>query len=439
LCAALLALPIGCAEAAPDLGIVFVVVDTVRADHLSVYGAARPTTPTLARWAERGAVFEHAFAASPWTVPSMASLLTGRIPTAHGAGFRSGRRHGFTVLREDVQTLAQLLSQRGYETAAIVNNVFLGKGFGLDRGFGRYDHMPATDLELRRGDEVVDLALDWLRQPRDAPSFLLVHLMDPHIAYDPPPSVRGRFTAEIESSFSLPVRKPGSIRKRRERPPEADRRFLAAAYDEELLGVDRALGRLLIELEGDGLLSRSLVLLTSDHGEEFFEHGGFEHGHALYQELLHVPLILWGPGVAPGRYAPPASLVDAVPTALEAVGAEVPEGLAGRSLWGLLTRGEALPPRDLVAESLLRGPERRALVRWPYKLDTRQGAGRVRLFDLEADPGERNNLAPRRPELVAELRRALDALGEAEEGSEPILAPVSEEMREKLIGLGYIE
>lgn len=439
LCAALLAALIGCAPAT-DLPVVFVVVDTVRADHLSVYGAERPTTPALARRAESAAVFEHAFATSPWTVPSIGSLLTGQLPSHHGAGQRTGKHHGFTVLRKDVQTLAERLARDGYETAAIVNNVFLGRGFGLHRGFERYDHAPATDLELRRAEEVVDLALAWLRDRKGTRSFLLVHLMDPHIAYDPPPAVRGRFTANLSSRFTLPVRTPSAIRKLAEPPSAADIHFLAAAYDEELLGVDHALERLLRELDG-GLLADALVLLTSDHGEEFFDHGGFEHGHALYRELLHVPLIIWGPGVRPGHYTEPASLVDALPTVIEALGHEPEAGLAGRSLWSLVTDHTELPARDLFAEGLLRGAERRAIIRWPFKLDAKRGPGRVRLFDLENDPGERTNLAGQRPELVAELRGALEARmrPSAPVSSETRVAPMDEETRQRLISLGYID
>ena len=430
-----LLLALGCGAPSPP-SVVLVLVDTVRADRLSVYGSPRDTTPSLAARAERAAVFEHAFATSPWTVPSTASLLTGLTPRRHGAGYRTGKQHGFTVLPDDVPTLAGRLSEHGYETAAIVNNVFLGRGFGLHRGFARYDHSPAGDLDVRRADEVVESGLRWLAEPRTGPAFLLLHLMDPHIAYDPPPDVAGRFTADLPSQrFRLPVRLPKAIRRD---PPsaEVDRRFLEAAYDEELVAVDRALERLLRELDG-GALEGSVVMVTSDHGEEFFEHGGFEHGHALYQELLHVPLLVWGPGVRPGRYDEPVSLVDALPTVLDAVGAPPQDGVSGRSLWGLVTRGEALASRDLVAEALLHGPERRVLVRWPHKLDVKTGPGRVRLFDLEADPGERRNLAKERPELVATLRAALDA--ESREARESSLADVDEETREKLAGLGYVE
>ncbi|UCE87113.1 MAG: sulfatase [Deltaproteobacteria bacterium] len=324
-----LALLAGCrGDPARPASAVLIVIDTLRADHLGAYGHARPTSPNIDRWSKRGALFEQALASSPWTLPSFGAIYTGRHPSQHRAGqliVRQPPERTFARLDAATPTLAERLSERGYATAAVVTNPFLHPSFGIARGIESYDYVRGDARRNRRASAVVDRALRWL-DGRDARPFLLVvHCFDPHLAYDPPPSVRGRFTAGYTGSLELPLNPLLQIRAGRVELDAADRRFIEAAYDEELLFVDAQVGRLLDGLEARGLLTDTLVMLTSDHGEEFFEHDGFEHGHSAYQELLHVPLVVWGPGVRPGRISPPVSHVDLVPTLLDALGQPVPE------------------------------------------------------------------------------------------------------------------
>ncbi|NNL65048.1 MAG: sulfatase [Myxococcales bacterium] len=452
---------VACAER-PPRHLVLVVVDTLRADRLGVYGHERATSPELARWAERGALFERAFATSPWTLPSFASLLTGLPPARHGAGsalrgnvarvqhdrnpLLGMRLHGeerwFLGLDPSVPTLAERLRQAGFETAAFVNNPFLSRGFGLARGFDHWDHEPGGDLVSRRADEMVDRFLAW-RDASDAErSFTLLHLFDPHMSYDAPPPFAGRFRGADSSGspsarFEGPVRSTPAVRAAAPGLAPADRAAIAAAYDEELAFVDAQLGRLLDALEARGALREGLVVLTADHGEELFEHGGFGHGHAMHDELLRVPLLFWGGALVPGRRDTPVSIADLPATLLDAVGLDPPE--AGVSLWPLLAgQGPPQAPRTLLAENPGSDDDAVAAIDWPYKLVRARASGREALYDLEADPGESADRAAQHPEVRRRLAEALDALS-AQTGGEGRPVELDPDTRERLRGLGYLE
>ncbi len=434
-------LAVGACRRPPAQGVVLIVVDTLRADHLGFYGYARPTSPALDRYARRGVVFEQALATSPWTLPSIATLLTGQWPSRHGAGSRL-RESGFEQVRrlaDATPTLAEHLRAAGYTTGAIVNNGFLAPGTGLERGFASYDQRPASNWKHRRADESVDAALAWLDAHGQARFFLFVHLFDPHLAYDAPEPVRGRFTGALPG-VALRPGKPQDVRARVASLSAAERDWLVAAYDEEIAFVDEQLARLFAALEARGLWSRSLVVLTSDHGEEFFDHGGFEHGHTVYQELLHVPLVVWAPGVAARREKAAVSLADVAPTLLEAQAVNAARGLDGASLWPLITRAQALQPRALLAEGTLHLPERRALLRFPLKLLTNERDQEHQLFDLSVDPREQVDLAPARARDVQRLAYELNArLREAQSATRAAGLPLDPRLREDLKSLGYVE
>ena len=429
----------GCDSHSRERSVVLVVIDTLRADHLSLQGYARSTSPALERWGARGVVFERALATSSWTLPSFGSLLTGRRPARHAAGLRLGPPGGgIARLSDDVATLAETLRARGYATAARVANPYLVERFGLSRGFDSYENQPVTNQRVRRAPRIFDDSLRWIRAQEQRPFFLLVHVFDPHMDYDPPKEVRGSFTGNLESALSLPVSEFRELRQQGALPAR-DQAFVQAAYDEEILAVDRALDAFLQALSDEGVLDRSLLVLTADHGEELFDHGGFEHGHTLYQELLHVPLLFLGEGLTPARVATPVSLIDVLPTVAEAVGAPIPPGAEGTSLWPLL-RGDPgpLPDRALWAESTLYGPPLAAIVRWPYKLVI--GGTAPLLFDLEKDPAERRDLAAAEPERAAALEAELRAqLQRAAQESPPRqAATIDDEVREQLRALGYL-
>jgi len=437
---------VACGPGAPEVQptarhAILIVVDTLRADHLGTYGYGRPTSPRLDRWAETGRVFENAQSTSPWTLPSFASMLTGHLPTRHGATakFREGGID-FFALDASVSTVAEVLRDAGLRTGAVVNNPFLARSLDMHRGFEHYDHEKGNNRESRRADVMVDRALRWIDEVEGEPFFLLLHLFDPHVKYDAPRPWRGKFTAGIDSELSLPMGSVLAIRAGEIELDDGDRDFVAAAYDEELAFVDDQLDRFRRELEARGLLEDALVILTSDHGEELFEHGGFEHGHAMWQELLRVPFIAWGPGVRPGREAAAISVTDVAATLLEGLGID-PERIEGRSLWPNLVSAAPLSERLLISEQILHGDELQAGVRWPLKVVVDPGSGSTRVFDLEADPGETEDLRASRASEAAALEEALgEALGRAaRERLERSRTEMDPAVVEQLRALGYAE
>jgi len=336
-----------------------------------------------------------------------------------------------------VPTLPETLAAKGYATAAVIDNPFLHPLFGIARGFQSYDYVPGGNESIRRADVVVDKALSWVEAHRAQPFFLMVHFIDPHMNYDAPPPFRGRFTGGIASRVSLPVRDARLIRQLAPTLPAADRAFITAAYDEEIAFVDDQVGRLLEGLGKLGVPQHGLIVITADHGEELFDHDGFEHGHSVYDELLHVPLLIEGKGVRPGRRQAAVSLVDVAPTVLAAAGLPVPEGIAGVSLWPALTTGATVPQRDLFAERLLYGKEQKAVIHWPYKLILGPDDGEQRLFNLLEDAGEHNDRAIAEPAEARSLAQEAERVFAAANVAPPPTAAIDSATREKLRALGY--
>ncbi len=435
---------VSCAREQPKpKSVLLIVVDTLRADYLGTYGYERATSPHIDALAEESLVFLKAFSNAPWTVPSMGSLLTGLDSSRHGAG-RVLRRNGrivtedgnktFHALDSSVSTLAEMLSNEGYETAAFVNNTIVNHSLGFARGFDIFDW---SDDKTRNASDLVEAANQWLAD-RQTPFFAWVHLMDPHLPYSPVRKVRGRFTGEIEADMKLPVR--GLSKLRTGRLDEDQRRFVRAAYAEELVFVDEQIGRLLRHLEEQGFAEDTVVILTSDHGEELFEHGGFEHGHALFQEVLHIPMLIRWPGVEPRRVAHPVSLVDIAPTLYEAFDLPPIPATTGTSLLDLVASGPEPSDRAILVEDMLYGRDGRALVRWPQKLVLRDGSP-PRLFDLESDPGEQHDLAKADPETVERLRQELERRVEAnhEQRGDSSAVELGRGVEERLRALGYLD
>ncbi len=431
-----LALAVGsCGSAAPE-AVLLIVVDTLRPDHLGLYGYGRQTSPHLDRFSREALIFENAWSTSSWTLPAMASLLSGRYPAGHGAGqLKAGTEKPIPgALHGSIQTLPGVLAASGWETLALINNPFLHDRFGLGRGFGEYDYAPANNRELRRADRSVDELLERL-QGLEPPFFALLHLFDPHMDYDPPPAFRGRFSGASEGPY--PVTDFEGIRARAAALSPEERRFIEAAYDEEVAFVDEQLGRLFGALEklpfGDGLL----IVVTSDHGEEFFEHGSFEHGHSLHGEVVRIPLLMRGPGVNPGRSQASVTLADLPSTVLDAFGLEPLPGAEGSSLWGVAARGETLSGRALPAEGILWGPPAGALLEWPFRLLLDESLDRVSLFDLRRDFEELEDLSHESPQRVAEMAARWNL--HRQQPSPPwILPQLDPETLERLRSLGYI-
>ncbi len=402
------------ASAGSRYDLLLVTLDTVRADRLGAYGYGAGETPALDRLAREGVVFEHAQTVAPLTLPAHATLLSGLLPTTHGA-----RDNGLRPFRSDRDTLATRLQAAGYDTAAFVGAYVLDRKFGLARGFDRYDdeidHGPegaALEAE-RRGAEVVDRALAWLEQRQEeAPFFAWVHLYDAHFPYAPPDPYRARFES--------------------------------APYDGEIAAVDAQVTRLLSWLERKGRARRTLVVVAADHGEALGDHGERTHGLLLYDSTLRVPLLLRAPGMLrPGlRIAEPVSLADVAPSVSSLLGLPPSraDGLEGRDLSAALRAGREPERADLYAET-----EYPAGFGWQTLAALRRGAHKVitgataELYDLAEDPAENRDLASARRDELGELVRAL-RVRERETPAAPVPAVdrVDRETAARLASLGYL-
>ncbi|MGH0028849.1 MAG: sulfatase [Myxococcota bacterium] len=431
-----LAVPVGCGPSAGSpatpRNVVLISIDTLRADHLGAYGHERATSPNLDGFAGRGVLFENVSSTAPWTLPAHASMLTGLLPANHGVRTHVHR------LPDDVPALAQTLSDRGFDTAAFVNAYFMEERFGLDRGFDLYRSFPEDQSRSGATLRVLEAAERWLAARGDAPFLLLVHLFDVHSSYRSLPAYEALFTEGEHrytgDTFEIMLGMNGDVPLGAD---DADR--LARLYDASIRQLDDQLKSFLDALAYHGPDADTLVVVTSDHGEEFLEHGSMVHGHTHYEEVLRVPLLMAGPGLPAGRrVSAPASLVDLVPTLLDLLGVDDAPPGDGRSLRGSWEQRGGGPPRVLLAEG---GPmEENALMSVRHgdlKLIVDRRNGERRLFDLARDPGEKDDLASRRPEDVAALASRL--AGYVRTAREPVvLEAPGEEAEERLRALGYL-
>jgi arylsulfatase A-like enzyme len=425
----------GCRDARPR-NLLLISLDTLRADHLGCYGYGRPTSPFLDSLAAEGVVFDRAFSAAPWTLPSHASLFTGLYPSQHGV-----KNEGFSVPK-DVVTLPQSLAERGFATAAVVSAHFLAPRYGLDRGFERYIVVPTNPRHGGAATTVSAHGLAWLAKETRRPFFLFLHYMDIHSDYAAAPRFEALFSAPYQGPVDGSTRQLRAFTRKQIAFDAADRSRLVDLYDAEIRQLDAALESLFAKLREQGALEHTLVVVTADHGEELFEHGGVLHGQSHYQELLHVPLILVGPGLPKGvRIATPVSLVDLAPTLLALFEAPAPPVLAGRDLAPLWRSGDAgWPERDLFAEAdrtVERRDTERAVIHGNWKLVLHRDTGARELYDLSADPHEQVNLADTNAAQAAQLADELTATLASEKHA-PELPPVSDDERRQLQALGYV-
>ncbi|MEM7411576.1 MAG: sulfatase [Myxococcota bacterium] len=416
---------------------VLYVVDTLRADAIGPSGQAWARTPALDAFAREAVVFQQARAVSSWTRPSMASILTGAEPGAH----RVETRHD--ALPEDLPSLASRLGSAGYTTAYFTANPNAGSFFGFGRDFDHvaelYARREAGTIDqselITRDRDVVDRALAWMETaPR--PFLLVVLCVDPHRPYRPSTPLAADAAQEIRRA-----RAPAAARERGAPWPENWRRW-RARYAGEVRDADAAFGRLVARLEFTEELDQSLVLFTSDHGEEFLEHGGIDHGRTLFDEVLRVPLVVRFPAtasVAPGVRRDAVDSLDLVPTILDVLGLPKEDALPGRSLRGPAGEPRAFPVAARLAKE---GQDLRSVVTPPWKLIRDGATGSDHLYRVDGAAPEPHPIAlDRDPSVRAEvtrLRRHLDAWTAAETArSGAPAAPLSEEARAALEALGY--
>ena len=422
--------------------VLFVLVDTWRADHAGFLGYERDVSPRLDDFVRSGVVFERAIAQSSWTKPSVATLFTGLLPSKHHAisqPLPDLATRG-SSLPPPATTFVEVLGAKGWETAMWSSNPNITPVRGFAQGanyFKDYFHDPARTEDSGRIDEILSDVRRWFAEERDPsrPFCAYVHVMDAHYPYDPPAPFRGKF--DPSSAFDREL--TGTLIKEymegdRAWPdlsPEELRHWIDR-YDEELLFVDHEIGAFLAEIRAQH--PDTVIVLSGDHGEEFLEHGRLGHSHSLYEEIVHVPLVLWSPRLAPARVATQVRLMDVFPTLLDLTDLQdsLPPEVQGETLLPVI---EGRETADRWAPMESGGDEkpawqwrgisdgRRKLLRREKDLAQRapvpplwDGEGyaekpRAFLFDLAADAGERSDVASERPDDVRELFETMRARG----------------------------
>src|SRR6266404_6254755 len=386
--------PVPPAKAQPPPNVILITIDTLRADHVSCYGAKNVKTPTLDGLAHDGVVFERAISQVPLTWPSHAVILTGTYPFQNGVQDFTGQ-----PLAQQFRTVSQAFQKAGYATGAVISAFVLDRSCGLARGFAFYDDaFTAATFEKkdaglvdRRAGESVTHAIAWLKKTPRRPFFLWLHLYDPHSPYDPPEPYRSEYRSHL--------------------------------YDGEIAYADHELGNLMSWLKQNHLYDSSLIVALSDHGESLGEHGEDEHGFFVYNATVHVPLIVKPPagsGISPGRHGEPVETTAVAPTLLQLAGVKdssdsinsISAQFQSRSLLGTgqpasQTARDPAYSETFYPFSSFGWSPRHALESERFHFIE---APKPELYDLEADPGETRNIAAEQPGTVAVLREKMQSL-----------------------------
>jgi arylsulfatase A-like enzyme len=418
----------GGAVSAPRPDVVLIVIDTLRADHLGSHGYPRDTTPNIDALAAESTRYARAYSHAPWTTPAVAALMTSRYPSAFGITSVQSR------LPDEATLLPELLLDAGYRTAAFVSHSFVSAKWGFSQGFERFDESNVKGHMATTSPDISELAIAWLQEQRgEEPVFLFLHYFDPHFGYiDQPDFPFGGRAPDYEG----PVRSgsfPGMHAKEKQQLSPADIHELRRQYDSEIALTDREIGRVLDALREAGRYESAVVVLTGDHGEEFFDHGSLDHTKTLYDELVHVPLLMKLPGRPAGVIETPVAHVDLLPTLTDWLDLELPPGARGRSL--LEVEDAESRPVFLETKRLRR---LRGVVLNDEKLILDLASGETQLFDLASDPAEQTDLSQERPDRVRTLRALIEAW---DGGAATVAVPpleLDEEERERLKALGYL-
>ncbi|MCU0611254.1 MAG: sulfatase-like hydrolase/transferase [Candidatus Eisenbacteria bacterium] len=427
--------------AEPGCPVFLISIDTLRPDHLRCYGYRRLSTPGVDHLAKDGIRFAAATAQAPSTLPSHASMLTSLYPAHHGAFY--GRK---TRCAPSLTTLAAVLAGGSYRTISYNGGAQIAPEFGLDAGFDRYvvvgEHHFST---------TVDSTLSWISRHGADSTFFFLHTYEVHAPYNP----RAGYLRKLDGRYRGAL--PGRINKHlladinegRRSITDTDRRHIVAAYDAEILSMDRALATFMDSLRTLGVYDRALIVFTSDHGEEFGEHGMMGwHGHTMYDELLHVPLIVKLPrSAAAGRIVrEQVRSIDIAPTILDVAALGIPDSFEGTTLIPLIRGGSSRNGREHARVSMAqkdRGPRglMKSIRTADWKLALIEEAGQVvrtELFHLRKDPREKENLARDRPEVADSLGAIMLAMHAHRPVPEEHPAVLELETNLRLEALGYV-
>jgi arylsulfatase A-like enzyme len=420
--------------------VVLYLVDTLRADRLGCYGYRRPTSPHLDAFAREAVLFEHVVAQSSWTRPAAASILTGRYPEEHGA---TSLMDG---IRPDVPTAAELLKRAGYVTAAFVTNLNVAGRFGFGRGFDEYHYFEERDdrdtLYLSAA-ELNAAVLPWLDAHHDRPFFLYVHATDPHAPYRPSADEAARF---VPATIHPTIGRDAPVRELLQAPelvtPD-NLTLVSGLYDAEVATADAGFGALRAKLTALGLDGSTVIVFVADHGEEFHEHGGFDHGRTLYEEVVHVPLVVRLPGAAGGgrRVTTLARQVDLLPTLLALLGLDAPGDLPGVALLDPDgTSRDAATETHMATELTGRPIVGFSDGTWKAVWPAFGGADEaLELYDLRTDVSEQHNVRQDHPVVAGSAVQSLERARLRARHTEPAdTTVVDPAIERRLRALGYV-
>lgn len=424
----------GCAPAEiprERYNVVLISIDTLRADHLGAYGYSAKTSPNIDLFARSSIVFERTSAQAPSTLSSHASIFTSQIPQHHGAS-----RSRELPLADEAITLTEILAGEGYQTASWNSGGQLAAIYRLNQGFEIYEEGPDPfDWGLERGQKWLE---GHLQRGDSRPFFLFLHTYEVHHPYTPRPEDLALFAKTNPSGLpaEISIEKLTEINSSKGRLDAEDLAYIVATYDAEIHAVDRSFGRWIDFLRSKGLLEKTILILTSDHGEEFGEHGKVGwHSHTLYEELLHVPLIFRLPEarLAGTRLPLRVRSIDIAPTLLDLLGIAAPVNFEGRSLVPLMLPGGVLEEAPAIAlRDNPRGWDIESFALRRLKITGPQ------LFDLEADPWEQRDLAAVDPDSWRRLHSELRRIVEQRKRLESKAVVLGDEERERLRALGYV-
>ncbi|HET6350435.1 MAG TPA: sulfatase [Candidatus Krumholzibacteria bacterium] len=437
--------------------VIFLTVDTLRRDCVSAYGSKTVSTPNIDAIASQSYLFSNVTASSSWTEPSFSSMLTGLPTDAHRVTTAA------MVLPDTITTVAERFRDAGYATAAFVANGMLAPHRGFAQGFKLYDiraiHLkpvslgeslaakferkPVEDATSTR--DVTNLAIKWSHAHRNQSFFLWLHYYDPHLPYTPPRQFVQHMPIDDKMGYSLNITSLARPTMDLFGTP-AERAWARSLYEADVRYVDSEIGRFVASLKKSNIYDNSLIVFAVDHGEEFWDHDGFEHGHTLYQELIGVPLMFKLPGgTSEHKVDDPVSGYDVTPTILDLCGLPPVDTPTGISAAGLMTGKVAhLPARPLFSGGTLFRSHWESVVFDGWKYIRSETTGRDLLFNLADDPGERNSLVVKYPDIVArgqayldEHERAMEAYREERGISNPTVRMDEEELQ-RLRTLGYL-
>jgi arylsulfatase A-like enzyme len=399
--------------------VLLILADTLRADHLGCYGYYRQTSPNIDKFADECLFFEKALSPSSWTKTAVGSILTSLYPHEHGA-FK-----WTDSLNNENLTLAEIFRNKNYRTFSVQANRIITSRYGFHQGFQIYKEM-THDLAENLTDEFVT----WLDRNKKKPFFAYLHFMDTHYPYQVPEDYARTFASEDQSQLNLYKLMSQDIRLLTEMGmPQSDKDHIVNLYDDSILYFDIHFGRILDALRTNQMLDKTIVILLADHGEEFWRHGSFGHGHTLYNELLHVPLLIRYPSILPGKKIPfPVQLIDLYPTMLSLADIDFDHEIRGKD-WLPAVLNDREPKRVIYFEGLLRGGEKRGVYKEGWKLiqNTSERYNRIsldplgkltqfkfpelekeyELYDIQEDFNEVYDLFKRRTDIFKETRRLL--------------------------------